>query len=86
MQKKDCATTVEEAEMPASDMPASLEDGIARLLRACVETPTEAVFERDDGIAPYEKHMLTTVLLRPRRLSSTVREHRRQFSAARSRS
>ena len=39
-----------------------------------METPVEAVFERDDGIAPYEKHMLRTLLLRPRRLSSSATE------------
>ena len=34
---------------------------------------------------PSEKHMLTAVLLRSRRICSIVREHRRLFSAARSR-
>ena len=52
------------------------EDDIARFLRALVETPVGAVFERDDGIAPYLEHVLTRLLLRPRRLRSTAREHR----------
>ena len=65
------ALNMEEAGIPASDMSASLEDGIARCLRACVETPIEAVFESDDDIAPYEKHILMTMRLRRRRLSNS---------------
>ena len=37
-------------------------------------------------VGAYERHMLTTMLLRPRRLSSTARKHCILFNAAKSRS
>ena len=45
----------------------------------------DVMYKEQGDVGPCERHMLTTMLLRPRRLSSTAREHRRLFSAARSR-